>query len=469
MARLLSESIVGARIRERRRARKITQADLARRIGISASYLNLIERNRRRIAGRLLARVAAELELPVSELDGAAERRLLDRLRETAADPRLAGLAIEAESAGELIGRYPGWARALGALARAEQESGQLARALADRLAHDPFLGQTVHRMLTHVAALRSAAEILEQTEDLGPADRGRFQRILSVESRRLSDVAEALAAYFDKAHTAARAVTPLDEVEALFEAHGNRFEAIERALGTAAGEESEVRAGDAAAADAFARTHARAAVEAIVTGAREIETASARIRATRALTRYAADAARLPLPAFAETAAALGYDMEALAARLGASIPRICRRLTALPPGPERPRFGYVAANAAGAITDLYPIPDFAPQRHVPACPLWVLARAQQMAERAVRQRAVFPDGERLVFVARARAVGAAGFGAERHFVTDMLVMAERDAAHTVYGAGEMRGVRADPVGLSCRICTRSDCAHRVEDPLAA
>lgn len=70
--------IVGARIRERRRARGITQADFARRAGISPSYLNLIERNRHRIAGALLGRIAHELELPLSDLDGHAERRLLD-------------------------------------------------------------------------------------------------------------------------------------------------------------------------------------------------------------------------------------------------------------------------------------------------------------------------------------------------------------------------------------------------------
>ena len=34
----------------------VTQAEMSRRIGISASYLNLIERNKRGIAGPLLRR-----------------------------------------------------------------------------------------------------------------------------------------------------------------------------------------------------------------------------------------------------------------------------------------------------------------------------------------------------------------------------------------------------------------------------
>ena len=53
-----TKTILGARIRERRRTLKISQADLARRVGISASYLNLIEHNHRAIAGSLLRRTA---------------------------------------------------------------------------------------------------------------------------------------------------------------------------------------------------------------------------------------------------------------------------------------------------------------------------------------------------------------------------------------------------------------------------
>ena len=51
------------------RAQGITQAELARRLEISPSYLNLIEHNKRGIAGALLRRTAEALGL---DLDGSA-------------------------------------------------------------------------------------------------------------------------------------------------------------------------------------------------------------------------------------------------------------------------------------------------------------------------------------------------------------------------------------------------------------
>ena len=51
--------MIGTRIRERRVHARIRQTDLAKRVGISPSYLNLIEHNRRRIGGKTLLRLAA--------------------------------------------------------------------------------------------------------------------------------------------------------------------------------------------------------------------------------------------------------------------------------------------------------------------------------------------------------------------------------------------------------------------------
>ena len=49
---------IGQRVRERRRELNLTQGELARRAGMSVSYLSLIEHDKRTIGGRLLQRLA---------------------------------------------------------------------------------------------------------------------------------------------------------------------------------------------------------------------------------------------------------------------------------------------------------------------------------------------------------------------------------------------------------------------------
>ena len=463
----MDRSILGTRIRQRRREIGITQVELAGRIGIPASYLNLIELNKRRIAGTLLRKTAEALNLELDDLDGAAERRLLETLTEIAHLPSLGALGIEDQRTGELIGRFPGWARGLAALARSEREATALAQTLTDRLSNDPFLGETVHRMLTRIAAIRSAAEILTEFPD-APADRrDRFHRIIHEESRALSDVGEALAAYLDKADEPDRTLTPLDEVEALFDARENHFGEIEAAAAALA---PEIAGGHAAdqreTARAMTDDRLRDLIDGITERQPQIETAAARERARRALSDYAVDAILMPMAAFKDRAVELRFDIEALAASFAADVTAVCHRLTALPRADGWPRFGYYRANAAGAIIEMLGLDGLAVPRYAAACPLWVLYCAQQSPETVVRQRVQFPTGARFVFVGRARNAGATGFGKPRHYVTDMLAMTEDDAQHTVYAPEPSAPVEA--VGPSCRLCPRLSCRHRVEDPLA-
>ena len=143
-----------------------------------------------------------------------------------------------------------------------------------------------------------------------------------------------------------------------------------------------------------------------------------------------------------------------------------MCRRLTALPEGVGIPSFGYLRANAAGTIIEVFGLGGLAVPRYAAACPLWVLYRAQQSPEAVFRQRALFPSGVRLVFVARARHSGPSGFGRPRHYLTDMVTMSEKDSYHTVYAPDPTAIV--EEVGPGCRLCPRLNCEHRVDDPLA-
>ena len=461
----MGRALLGPRIRERRRQVGLTQVELARRIGISGSYLNMIERNRRQIAGALLRRTAEALDLGLDELDGAAERRLVEALEEIVRLPALAGLEVEADKTEELLARFPGWARALASLARSERQASQTARALADRLTHDPVLGETVHRLLSCSASIRMASEILTDYGDLAPEQGARFQDIISSESVKLSEIAEALAGYFDSGAESVQSSSPLDEVEALFDASDNRFEELEAAAADLSRRMAAVpREVRETTARRLIGQHLAVRIDGLIGREPAIATGPARARAAQALADYAAGALLMPLASFARQAAELRYDAEALAGRFDVGIDAVCKRLTALPRAAEVPRFGYFLANAAGTILEHLGLPGLSVPRYAALCPLWVLYRAQQIPATFMRQRAEFPNGDRLVFVARARNTAPAGFDAPRHYVTDMLAMSEESARLTVYAPET--SIPAEAVGPACRLCARESCVHRVEAP---
>lgn len=467
------DAILGTRIRERRRRSGITQSDLAKMIGISASYLNLIERNKRRIAGPMLVRIAEALDTEIEELDGASEQRLAETLNEIAHLPALNALEIETGQVGEFLGRYPGWARALAALARSERDANRAARSLADRLAHDPFLAETVHRMLSRIASIRASVEILTDFDDIDRKQRDRFLRIVRDETEVLTDIGEALATYFEKSDAEDQNLTPIDEVEALFEQRSNRFAELEEAA-TALNRELETEQASTPieVSATLVSDHFSDMIDALARDNKAIETSAARNRAFTLLNDYAERAVRMPMAGFVENALRHGFDIDLLAKHYGVEVKTICQRLTALPettsqPESQRlPRFGYFQANASGTIIEMLGLPGLALPRYASACPLWALYRAQQTPETVLHQRAIFPNGDRFVFVARATRSGDVGYNSPRHYLTDMIAMRETDSEMTVYAPNNATPL--EEVGPACRLCPRTHCLHRADDPLS-
>lgn len=493
----MARTPIGMRLRERRKSLGRTQAELAGLVGISASYLNLIEHNKRQVGGALLRRLAEELEVGIEYLDGAAERRLIQDLEEIATDPSHTDLEIDPENAADLVARHRPWASLIVKLHRAHLDQTETVRALSDRLSQDPFLSDAVHGMLSNIAAIRSTSEILASVGDIPEEQQQRFHRNLAEESARLSDVAQAMAGYFDRAPSRLGSVTPAEEVDDFLLEHQNYFAVLEEAVeGFASGlgcdpvapefesvakarlgaHAPETAAALPSASRRFAMARAlvvaalREEIEEIVASSELLTSDAALVRARRALQSYAAAALLMPYERFRETAVACRYDIDTLQYRFGVSLEQTCHRLASLRrPGAEGVPFAFMRSDPAGYITKRLPLRDLPLPRYGGACPLWAIYRAFQTPDRVFRHLVEFPDRSRFVFIGRTVAKHATGFDRPRHLVSIMLGCDALYAPDIVYGDGLDLSAKsaAEPVGSACRICPREDCRHRQEHPI--
>jgi predicted transcriptional regulator len=398
-------------------------------------------------------------------------------LEEIAADPDLAGAAAPGP-AEELVGRNPNWARFTLRLYRAYQDQRQAVLALADRLSRDPFLGESVHRILTHVTSIRSASEILQEGEALDPADRARFRAIIGTNSVVLADVARSLAAFFDSANVRVRSATSTERVDAFFFQAENFFGDLEALAADL--DRPERICGDPDRDDApletrrFRRLKLRArevagqAIAAIVAAHPALASDEARAQAASALHAYVAGAALMPYEPFLAAAEASRYNVDALARGFGVSYEQAAHRLATLRrPGAEGVRFAFMRSDASGFVTKRLPLAGLPLPRYGNACPLWPIHGAFQVPGVTARSFGEMPSGERFLFFARAieKRPGMVGF--PRHLMSVMLACAVRDAGRVVYGDGIDRAAAMLPVGTLCRVCPRRDCGHRQEAQL--
>lgn len=473
----MTRTLSGLKIRALRKKRGLTQAELARRAGISASYLNLIEANRRPATAALIERLAEGLQTECATLDGQAEKRHVDDLNEVAADPAIGATAMPPDGAEELVGRLPDWADLLLRLYRIYRDRDEAVTALADRLNRDPFLADSVHRMLTNVTAIRSAAEILSDEERLDQPSRRRFLDIIASDSARLSDTAQALVDFFGSAHMRVRSATPMESVDAFIAETDNFFPDLETlAVSLDSVEPDDRRPGHYDPSSRFTlvrntvRDAARPQIERIVALHPALGSETAHALAIAALESYVAGAVLMPYDDFLQAARETRYDIDALMRRFGVSYEQAAHRLATLRrPGAEGVRFAYMRSDPSGYVTKRLPLAPLPLPRYGTACPLWAIYGAFQSPGVTVRHFGALPSGESFLFFARAVDKSTATIGMPRNLQSIMLVCQSSEADATIYADGIDRAAATLAVGTVCRLCSRRDCRHRQEAPLIA
>ncbi|MEM6578741.1 MAG: helix-turn-helix domain-containing protein [Pseudomonadota bacterium] len=424
-------SLIGTRIRQRRVTMGLKQAQLAQEAGISASYLNLIEHNRRKIGGKTLIRLAEVLQIDPATLREGAHRSLLAALQQ-AADLDAADAAKqvvseanpELERIEEFAGRFPGWARLLATTQGKRADLERTVSLLTERLANDPQLAEALHEVISTVTSIRSAASILVETRDLEPAWQMRFHRNLNEDSARLSLGAEALVRYLEAPpETAARILSPADEVDAFFKRHDYHLPLLEEGA-------------DAAAIDRL-------------TGASDdLGSDEARALAREFLYLCAEDAQALPQARLGPGPPLAALDPEMLSRSLGQPLARVLRRIALLPEERMGPT-GFVGMDTTGEIFLRKPVLGFLVPRSGVGCALWPLREALAMPGRPVQTRLRI-DGSTLSAYAVSEQVRPAGFDSPGLRRAYMLMVPDIGRASRTASAA---------IAAPCLICGQTSC----------
>nr|WP_323380214.1 helix-turn-helix domain-containing protein [Sulfitobacter sp. F26169L] len=419
--------MTGSRIRERRVMQGLKQADLAQSIGISPSYLNLIEHNRRRIGGKLLLNIAAALEVEPQALTEGAEAGLMGILEEAALAANLS--AEDASHAEAFAGRFPGWAEALAVSQRRVAALERTVETLSDRMAHDPHLAESVHELLTTAAAVRSTAEILAGDDTLEREWQDRFHANLDSDSDRLARSAQTFVRYLEQAKgPVAAGNAPQEEVEQYLEAHNFRFPELESGGGTTT--VAELVADD---------------------GAEMSE--AARFILQNVLDQTQQDARALPIRALEDALLSQPVEPVTLAHHFSVPVGLMLRRLAALP----ELGAGLVVCDRSGTVIFRKSADGFSVPRYDSCCPLWPLFAALGAPGTVLRERIGQLGRGQVQFDAFATAevstVSAYNTPALARGVMLLLPAPAGDTSETV---------RA--VGATCRICPQESCSARRE-----
>ncbi|MCO5159046.1 MAG: short-chain fatty acyl-CoA regulator family protein [Aquamicrobium sp.] len=503
---------IGARIRRKRKAIGLTQTALANALGISASYLNLIENNKRAIGGALLLRIGERLDIDLAHLSGENELRTIGTIGELMVDPVMRGIEMEAESIRDLATRFPEAAAALTRLYRAYSDASANIETLRHRLRSDPYLSQLLHETLNRVAGIKSGAEILATIPDLTSAQRDRFVSTINSEINDLVPTIRNLVDYFDQTTTDERLISPMNEVDDAIIDHNNHFPVLEELAEALAAElparrpvqeealaallsrrfgigfrltsGAEQNPTDAAEGNVLAipdvtppstrifamlRTYAMRAASPVieeVVASIALTSGEARRLAFRSLSSYVAGAMMMPYETILSLAEERRYDIELIGTLVGASFEQVAHRLVTLRrTGREGVPFGFLRADRAGRMTKRFPLPGLILPASGHGCLLWPIYSA--FAERGVvRQVSVFPGGARFLQVAKQVVKHSNGFNRLPPTFSVMLSCDMLHADRIVYGRDLTAGEAAVEIGPSCMLCPRMSCIHRHEMP---
>jgi predicted transcriptional regulator/DNA-binding XRE family transcriptional regulator len=444
----------GAKVRALRRRENLSQVQLASKLGISPSYLNLIESNRRPLPAGLLIALAQLFGVDVSAFATEEDARMIADLNEAFSDPLFEEHDLTSVDVREMAAASPAAARAVLSMYRAYRAARSSADDLSSRLtdgeemagadrSHLPSeeVGDLIQRHSNHFPDLEVAAEDLAMRAKLTSAD--LFPGLVRHMEQHLGTAVQI--AHWGSERGVLRRYDPRKKVLVLSELLPTRSRTFQ--LAHQIGLMTQGHVMDRIAQDP------------------RLTTDESRALAKVALANYFAGAVLMPYSAFIQAAQEERYDIEVLGRRFRVGFEQVCHRLTALRrPGAEGIPFHMIRIDVAGNISKRFSASGIRFARFSGACPRWNVFSAFLTPGMIRIQLSRMNDGSMYFCLARTIHKDSGGFHAQHPVQAIGLGCQVQYAREMVYSDG----IALDnpdtciPVGVTCRLCERTDCEQR-------
>jgi predicted transcriptional regulator/DNA-binding XRE family transcriptional regulator len=450
---------LGAKVRALRRKEGLTQTDLAARLDISPSYLNLIEHNQRPLPSHLLLKVAQTFSVDLATFADDSHARLAADLQEIFGDPMFEEHAVTTNDVRELA-ESGAAARAIIALYHAYRAQVDSTRALAAKLydgrdflginpAHLPSeeVNDVIQHNMNYFPELEAAADEV--------ARRALIDR---------ADLYASMTSYLRATHGINIVLAPVSRDRNVV----RRYDPDTRTLSL-----SEVLppwSRHFQLAHQIGLLDAAPTIDAIIARSTSLLTTPDSVKLCRiALANYFGAALLMPYDEFLRMAEEVRYDIELLQHHYTASWEQVCHRLTTLRrPGASGVPFHFIRVDIAGNVSKRYSGTGIRFARFSGSCPRWDVHAAFLTPGRVRTQLSKMPDGTAYFCVARTIRKSF-GYASGDALMAVGIGCPVTDARKLVYADGyDLDNLDAAvPIGTTCRLCERLDCDQRAFPPL--
>lgn len=445
----------GAKIKALRRQKGLSQAELAERLGVSASYLNLIESNHRALPAAMLVKLAQLFGVELSSFSSDDEARAFAELTEVLSDPIFEESNVTKQELKDLSAQSPNISRAFVSLYQAYLNAKESLSTLAEKLTMSADLADNVdhaklpseqvsdllQRNQNHFPMLEDAAEELWREAKLQSED--LYSGLIRYLEQRLSVKVEIVRSALTR--DTLRRYDPTRRLLLLSELLPTRSRLFQLAhqIGLLTQKET-------------LRTLSEDAV---------LTTEESRSLSRVALANYFAGAVLMPYEPFLQAAKEERYDIDVIGRRFRVGFEQVSHRLTTLRrPGQEGLPLHMIRIDIAGNISKRFSASGIHFARFSGICPRWNVLAAFLTPGMIRIQLSRMPDGVVYFCIARTIQKDSGGYHSPQMVQAIGLGCRVEYAKELVYADGvDLENLSsAVPVGVTCRLCERIDCQQR-------